>query len=198
MKRSNLVLATAFAFVAGCAAGGASGPPPGAAAPPSSEAPLGSPFADRRGSLNALAFPLLLDRGDYRLGTTVQFGRMPSVADLDDAVRLPALQHIVISLPAWPEEYAPLEVLNHVPEEVDVLVVLPGYPPTRGAANAWNLVEAKLRLVIVVNGPPPSAAIISDLNALRSLERVIAQMDEPDRGGFERLQRPLSYRVLRD
>jgi len=37
---------------------------------------------------------------------------------------------------------------------------------------------------------------IANLNEMRSLERVIAQMDTPSRQGFERLQRPLSFRKL--
>jgi hypothetical protein len=31
---------------------------------------------------------------------------------------------------------------------------------------------------------------------MRNLERVIAEMDEPSRAGFERLQRPLSFRKV--
>ena len=56
--------------------------------------------------------------------------------------------------------------------------------------------NAALRIVIVVQGPPSSSGVISDLNAMRHLERVIAQMDEPSRSGFERLQRPLSFRKI--
>ena len=35
--------------------------------------------------------------------------------------------------------------------------------------------------------------VVQDLNAMRSLERVIAEMELPSRSGFERLQRPLSF-----
>jgi hypothetical protein len=38
--------------------------------------------------------------------------------------------------------------------------------------------------------------VVSDLNSMRGLERVVAQMDDPSRTGFERLQRPLSFRKL--
>jgi hypothetical protein len=144
----------------------------------------------------AIAYPLLLDRTDLRLGTTVQFTRMPTLTELHDASNVLALQHVVIALPAWPKEYSPLEVLNQLPSETDVIVVLAGYPPSREAAEAWNLVQARLRLVVVVTEAPPSAAVVSDLNAMRGLERVIAQMDDPRRSGFERLQRPLSFRML--
>jgi len=74
--------------------------------------------------------------------------------------------------------------------------VLPGYPPSREAAEAWNYVNARLRLVVVVPGPPPNSTVANDLNAMRYLERVVAQMDEPSRSGFERLQRPLSFRRI--
>jgi len=175
----------------GCAAGSL---PPAAEAPPSS--PLGSPFSDRRMGFATIAYPLLLDRTDLRLGTTVQFTRIPSLTELHDVTNVIALQHVVITLPQWPKQYAPLEVLNQLPPETDVIVVLGGYPPTREAAEAWNLVQARLRLVVVVTEAPPSAAVVSDLNVMRGLERVIAQMDDPRRSGFERLQRPLSFRKL--
>ena len=81
-------------------------------------------------------------------------------------------------------------------ESPDVIVVLPGYPPNRAAAQAWNYVGARLRIVAVVPGAPASSTIIGDLNTMRGLERVIAQMDEPSRSGFERLQRPLSFRKV--
>ena len=144
------------------------------------------------------AYPLLLDRGDLSLGTTVQFARMPSLSEVVDLAEMTGLRHVVISLAAWPAEFAPLQVLESLPEESDAVIVLPGYPPSRGASEAWNLVHARLRLVIVVRETPPSLAVISDLNNMRSLERVIADFDLPARTGFERLQRPLSFRVLRE
>jgi hypothetical protein len=175
----------------GCAAGSL---PPAAGPPPSS--PLGSPFSDRRMGFAAIAYPLLLDRTDLRLGTTVQFTRIPSLTELHDVANVLGLQHVVITLPEWPKEYSPLDVLNQLPSETDVIVVLADYPPSREAAEAWNLIQARLRIVVVVSEAPPSAAVVSDLNAMRGLERVIAQMDDPRRSGFERLQRPLSFRKL--
>jgi len=187
------VLAVTFAAVAllGCAA---SAPPPAAEPPPAS--PLGSPFSDRRMGFTSIAYPLLLDRTDLQIGTTVQFTRMPTLTELHDVTNVLALRHVVITLQQWPAEYAPLDVLNQIPAETDVIVVMPGYPPSRQAAEAWNLVQARLRIVVVVSDPPPSAAVASELNEMRGLERVVAQMDDPRRSGFERLQRPLSFRKL--
>ena len=56
--------------------------------------------------------------------------------------------------------------------------------------------QSPLRTVVVVRGPPPGSTAISDLNHMRGLERVIAQMEDPRRSGFELLQRPLSFRRL--
>ncbi len=102
----------------------------------------------------------------------------------------------MVSLPDWPADFEPLQALGTLPEECDLIVVLPGYPPSRAAAEAWNYVNARLRLVVVVAGEPPSSTVINDLNTMRYLERVIAQMDEPSRTGFDRLQRPLSFRKI--
>jgi hypothetical protein len=140
---------------------------------------------------------LLLDRTDLRIGTTAQFGHVPSDTELHDALQLPLIQHIVITLDAWPEDYGRLTSLGNLPEEADAIVVLRGYPPTRAAAEAWNYLSAPIRMVLVVAGPPP-AGVINDLNQMRHLERVIAEMDDPARTGFERLQRPLSFRKLID
>jgi len=192
---SRHVLALALiAAIAGCMAGGA--PPPGADAT-SASGPLGSPFSDRRMGLGT-SVPLILDRTDLRLGTSVVFRRIPTETDLYDATQTTALAHVVILLPAWPAEFAELQALNRVPTESDLIVVLPGYPPSRGAAEAWNMVNARLRMVVVVNAPPPSNTSIGDLNTLRGLERVIVDTDAPSRSGFERLQRPLSFRRLVD
>ena len=38
--------------------------------------------------------------------------------------------------------------------------------------------------------------MITELNLIHSLTRVIAEMPHPERTGFERLQRPLSFRVV--
>jgi hypothetical protein len=140
--------------------------------------------------------PLVLDRGDLRIGTTVVYQRVPSGSELYDLNQYLGLAHIVISLSAWPSDYGALEALSRVPPETDVIVILPGYPPTRAAAEAWNLVGGNLRLVVLVKEPPPSNLVVADLNTMRSLERVIAELDEPSRSGFERLQRPLSFRKV--
>jgi hypothetical protein len=181
-------------FAAGALLGCAASAPPPAAEPPAS--PLGSPFSDQRMGFASIAYPLLLDRTDFRLGTTVQFKRMPTVVELHDLANVLGLQHVLITLPSWPLAYAPLDVLNQLPPDSDVIVVLPGYPPGRASAEAWNLVQARLRIVVVVPGEPPNINVVADLNEMRGLERVVAQMDEPSRTGFERLQRPLSFRKL--
>jgi hypothetical protein len=181
-------------FAAGALLGCAASAPPPAAEPPAS--PLGSPFSDQRMGFASIAYPLLLDRTDFRLGTTVQFKRMPTVVELHDLANVLGLQHVLITLPSWPLAYAPLDVLNQLPPDSDVIVVLPGYPPGRASAEAWNLVQVRLRIVVVVPGEPPNINVVADLNEMRGLERVVAQMDEPSRTGFERLQRPLSFRKL--
>jgi hypothetical protein len=198
------LLATTFlaGLIAGCMAGGPAttagpGPAPGEAPGPAAEqGPLGSPFAERHDVAVGLATPLIIDRTDVRLGTTVQFDRIPTVADLNNLLNLPGLAHVVVSLAAWPADFAPLQALGTLPEECDLIAVLPGYPPSRAAAEAWNYLGSRLRLIVVVTGPPPSNSVVNDLNAMRYLERVIAQMDEPSRTGFDRLQRPLSFRKV--
>ena len=192
MRAWTIGITFAAGALLGCAAGSI---PPAAEQPPPSS-PLGSPFSDQRMGFGAIAYPLLLDRTDFRLGTTVQFRRMPTLSELHDLTNVTALQHVLITLPGWPREYAPLDVLNQIDPQSDLIVVLPGYPPSREAADAWNLVNARLRLVVVVTEAPPTPHVVADLNNMRALERVIAQMDEPRRTGFERLQRPLSFRKL--
>ena len=182
-------------FLAGCTAG-SSGPhhesvPPAVA----DQSPLGNPFAETRGGIGA---PLIVDRSDLQYGTTVHFTRVPTRQELYDLSDYPGLSHVVIALPQWPTAYAKLEDLDHTPEEADVIVVLPGYPPSREAAQAWNLVHARVRLVVVVRDPPPNNAVVQDLNTLGALERVVAEIDPSDRRGFELLQRPLSFRVVRE
>jgi hypothetical protein len=191
MKLWTIAIVFAAGVVIGCTA---AGPPAGAqdptAGPPS---PAGSPFSDRAMGASALGAPLLLDRTDLRIGTTVQFNRVPNAGELHDATQLPGLAHIVLALPFWPADFEPLRVLDNTPPEADVIVVLPGYPPNRAAAEAWNYIGARLRIVVVVADEPPSTVVIGDLNTMRGLERVIARMDMPSRYGFERLQRPLSF-----
>ena len=196
MNPRNPITLLVLAALTGCAAAGGAGSP-GAAVPPAAarSSPLGSPFADHPAGIGT---PLILDRTDLRIGTTVSFSRMPSEGEMHDLQQVPALQHVVLALPAWPSEYAPLEVLNRLPEEADAIIVLRGYPPTRASAEAWNYVRTRLRIVLLVPGPPPNVGVIVDLNAMRGLERVIAEMDEPSRAGFERLQRPLSFLKVMD
>jgi hypothetical protein len=188
----------ASVFLAGALAGCmAAGPPIGAQSPTQEpRSPLGSPFSDRRMGVNDLGTPLIIDRTDLSIGTTVQFHRLPRATELYDASQTLGLAHIVLSLPSWPADLDALQALNQTPPEADIIVVLPGFPPNRAAAQAWNYVNARVRIVAVVPGAPPSLAIIDDLNTMRGLERVIVQMDEPSRSGFERLQRPLSFRRL--
>jgi hypothetical protein len=194
MAIRRLAVLFSIVFACGCASPPPYGQPQSAATPPSG--PVGSPFSDRRMGYGGFGAPLLLDRTDFRLGTTVEFTRFPSATELYDLHQLPGVAHVVVSLPSWPAEYGPLQVLDQTPAEADVIVILPGYPPSRQAAEAWNLVNARLRIVVVVNEAPPNIGVVDDLNKMRGLERVIAQMDQPFRSGFERLQRPLSFRKV--
>lgn len=192
MKPWNFAVVFAAGALAGCMA---AGPPIGAQSPPGEpHSPLGSPFSDQHMGVSDLGTPLVIDRTDVSIGTTVQFGRLPTASELHDAAQTTGIAHIVLALPAWPADLDALQALNQTPEEADIIVVLAGYPPNRAAAQAWNYVNARLRIVAVVPGAPPSLVMIDDLNTMRGLERVIAQMDVPSRSGFERLQRPLSFR----
>ena len=145
-----------------------------------------------------LCAPLLLE-GDPGFGTHVVFRRLPNAADLEDLRFLNGLRQILVALPEWPATYDELRPLQQtiLPDGAELVFLMPGWPPTREALGAWNLVGGALRLIIVVNGPPADRALITELNRTRSLDRVIAQMEHPSRSGFERLQRPLSFRVLR-
>lgn len=182
---ARILLAPTFAagLLLGCMAG--SQPTPAETPPPAASA-AGPSYGG----------PLLIDRTDLRLGTTVQFQRVPNLTELHDLEQILGLAHVVLALEEWPRSYAQISPLEHAPEEADLIVVVRGYPPTKEAADAWNLLNARVRLVMVVDGPPPSTAVVTDLNSMRSLERVIAQMDLPSRSGFERLQRPLGFRKL--
>ncbi|MGH7731697.1 MAG: hypothetical protein ACRENJ_10670 [Candidatus Eiseniibacteriota bacterium] len=186
MKSRSILLAFAAGALAGCMA---AGPPIGAQSPSAPPSPAASA---RRGP------PLILDRTDLRIGTTVHFSRVPTVSEVHDVAQLPGLAHLVLSLPEWPADFEPLRALDLTPPETQVIVVLSGYPPSQAAADLWSYVGATLRIVVVVTEPPPSPAEIGDLNTMRALERVIAEMDQPSRSGFERLQRPLSFRKVVD
>jgi len=137
--------------------------------------------------------PLLLDRGDLRMGLTVQFPRLPAEDEIAELRATAGLVHVVLALTAWPADYAAIATLDLLPQESDVIVLLQGYPPSREAADAWNLLRARVRIVLLVPDAPPSIAAVQDLNGMRGLDRVIAEVDPPSRAGFERLQRPLSF-----
>jgi len=184
----------AAGMAAGCMAGGPAttaqpSPSPGGPTPSTTTAP-------RHATTGGLDAPLILDRTDLRMGVTVQFSRLPTLAEINELRQTSGLAHVVLALPDWPADYETLMGLGQLPPETDAIVVLPGYPPSREAADAWNLVQARLRIVVLVAGPPPSPTVVADLNGMRGLERVIAQIDPPSRAGFERLQRPLSFRKL--
>lgn len=152
-------------------------------------------------SMNAddpLCAPLLID-SDLGFGSHVVMRRLPDAADLEDLRFVNGFRQLLIALPEWPATYAELKPLqqNVMPDGAEIVVLLPGWPPSREALNAWNLVGGPLRIIIVVPGPPADRALIQELNRMRALERVIVQTDHPERSGFERLQRPLSFRVLR-
>jgi hypothetical protein len=188
----------AFAvLVAGCASIPPAAPPSAAPAAAQPGSPLGSPFADRPAP-GDLGLPLLIDRTDMRIGTTVQFRHVPTPSELHDLTLLPGISRVVLTFDTWPHEYAPIKVLDEAPEGVEVVAVLRGWPPGRAQVDAWNYLRVPLRAIVLVPGPPESVDQVQALNEMRGLERVIAQMDEPSRRGFERLQRPLSFRKVID
>jgi hypothetical protein len=168
----------------------AGGPPP---APPSS-APIG-----RFDSDDPMCAPLLLDN-DLGFGTHVVMRRLPTAVDMDELSFITGLRQVVVALPAWPESYDELRPIQQaiLPGGAQLVVLLPGWPPTREALGAWNLLTGAPRVILLVDGPPADRALITEINRMRALERVIAQMEHPSRSGFERLQRPLSFRVLRN
>jgi len=196
----NWKIAAVFAagLAVGCAANGPSTTATPAGSPAAEKSPLGSPFADRPGGglAASLQTPLVIDRADLRIGTTVQFDHLPTASDLNDLNQLLGIAHVVLSLPTWPEDLQLLKALDYLPEETDVIVILPDYPPSRAAAEAWNYLGSRIRMIVVVDKPPVTAAVVTDLNTMRHLERVIAQLDDPQRTGFERLQAPLSFRKI--
>jgi hypothetical protein len=191
MKKRTIAVTFLAGALAGCMAGGAPGDAQSPADPRASFPPAAPSGASRLPGT-----PLLIDRTDLRIGTTVQFGRIPTTGEVHDATQVAGLAHIVLALPDWPADFEPLQALDQTPPEADVVVVLPGYPPTRAAAQAWNYLRVRQRIIVVVPGPPPGPSVISDLNSMRGLERVVAHMDDPSREGFELLQRPLSFRKI--
>ena len=181
--------------VAGLLGSLALAPPAQAAAPTDSAARVTA--ESHAASNDALCAPLVLDQ-DYGFGTSAVYRRIPSVRDLENLRFVTGLRHVLVALPEWPATFEALQPLQQVglPEGAEFVVVLSGWPPTREALQAWNYVHVPLRIILVVPGPPADRAQLLELNRLRPLERVIAEMEHPARSGFERLQRPLSFRVL--
>src|SRR5262249_21730533 len=98
-------------------------PPSSAPAPAASRSdsggpasPLGSPFGEERPVAGTVGLPLLIDRSDLRIGTTVQFRHIPTNSELHDLTLLPGLSRVVLSFDSWPTQYAPLQSLNQTPE----------------------------------------------------------------------------------
>ena len=187
MRQRTWDILVCVALLAGCAAAG-----------PAANGDAPADAGSTAGSAVRAEAPILIDRTDLRIGTTVHFGRIPSAPELLDVNTVPGLAHVVLAPDEWPVDFYPLQHLGMVPQEADVIVLLRGWPPTRAAAEAWNQVGSRLRIIMIVPGPPPTRTVIDDVNAMRALERVIADMDAPDRAGFERLQRPLSFRKVVD
>lgn len=166
------------------------------AGPPSARAVEGVP--DPAQAAPQCPPPLLVDSADLGLGATVVYTRIPNTAEVHDLQYLESVGHVMLSLGAWPASYADIEPLSRavLPEGADLVVILPGYPPTREAAGAWNLLHRPVRIVMVVDSPPVDREMVFEMNSIRGLERVIADLPRPARTGFERLQRPLSFRVI--
>jgi hypothetical protein len=203
-----LALAAPLLFMMACAPGAARAPAAGESPAPAAPAPppavaasavaRSAPLPREANPDDPLCAPLLLEQ-DFSFGTHVVMRRLPNTADLEDLRFINGLRQVVLALPEWPTTYAELKPLQQVilPDGVEIVVLLPGWPPTHEALGAWNLVGGALRVIIVVDGPPADRALIAEMNRMRPLERIIAQMDQPSRTGFERLQRPLSFRVLK-
>ncbi|MGH7742676.1 MAG: hypothetical protein ACRENS_11735, partial [Candidatus Eiseniibacteriota bacterium] len=161
MKRIEICALLALGALAGCMAGS-----PAPSAGPAAPIRSGSAQADggEFAVAPAVAAPLLLDRTDLTMGTTVEFHHLPSVVELQDASDQFALRHVVVVLPGWPQLNADLSRFAALPPEADAIVILPGYPPDRSALDAWNLAHGRIRLVVVVDGPPPDSIQLDDLN----------------------------------
>ena len=142
--------------------------------------------------------PLLLDPSDLGMGVAMIYHRVPNATDVAALAYYDNVQHLVLALPEWPTDFSQIEPLARVilPQGTDVIVILPGYPPSRSQASLWNMLRQPLRIVMSVDGPPVDRGLLLEMNAMRGLERVIATMEHPSRNGFERLQRPLNFRVL--
>jgi hypothetical protein len=142
--------------------------------------------------------PLFVDPSDFGFGISMVFRRIPTPADIANLAYYDNVQHLILQLPGWPEDFAGIEPLTKVilPQGTDVIVVLPGYPASPSRVRLWNMLRVPLRIVMVVDGPPTDRGMMLELNSMHGLERVIATMERPSRSGVERLQRPLSFRVV--
>jgi len=143
--------------------------------------------------------PVLIDPSDLGMGVAVVFTHVPDARELNDLDYFDNIQHVVLELPEWPEGWSQLQSLAQValPSGADLVVILQGWPATNAAAEAWNLLRRPVRIILLVDGPPQDRSVILRVNAVHGLGRVIASMPYPSRSGFERLQRPLSFRVVR-
>lgn len=193
-RRPSWLMLSALALTCCASTGTPRAPEPGVT--PATAAPPSPAPAAPEPRVAIVTVPLMLDRADLGMGTTVHFTRLPTPAELHDLEYTYGLARVVVSLESWPASFAEIEGLNRRPAELETVVLLPGWPPTRAAAEAWNYLAGRVRVIVMVQGPPPDRGVLADLNAMRALERVIAQMDEPARAGFERLQRPLSFRKV--
>jgi hypothetical protein len=192
--RARRILPAAFlaTLLLSCAAARGADAPARAAAPERSGDAAVSPAAA------SLPAPVLIGPNEAGFGTSVVFRRVPNTADINALAYVENVQHVIVTLPEWPDDFSQIEALSRVllPEGADLLVVLDHYPPSRGQASIWNLLRQPLRIVLMVDGPPADRGMIQELNGVHGLERVIATMEHPSRSGFERLQRPLSFRVV--
>jgi hypothetical protein len=196
MKRLEIAALLTIGALAGCMAGaprpeagGAGSSTSGAAA---ARASSGSYLGGASGG-ESVAPPLILDPADQMLGTTVEFGRLPQLVEIQDAAEQFALRHVVVALPAWPRSSEDLSVFAALPPQADVIVILPGYPPDHATIDAWEYARGRIRMMLIVDGPPASGTTLDDLNRMHHLERVIARMSHPSRQGFDQLQRPLAF-----
>ncbi|MBI3539087.1 MAG: hypothetical protein HY076_02295 [Candidatus Eisenbacteria bacterium] len=139
MKIRSITLAFSAGAIAGCMAGGAPSGAQSPAPPPSSS----SAAPERRAGALDIGTPLVIDRMDTRIGTTVQFDRIPNASELHDATEVPGLAHVVLSLDGWPTDFAPLQGLDQLPEGADMIVVIPGYPPSTAVAQIWNYLNTR-------------------------------------------------------
>src|SRR5207248_11697652 len=61
--------------------------------------------------------PLILDRSDLRIGTSVYFRTVPNASEVNDLRQVRALAHVVLALDQWPADVNAVATLSQVPEE---------------------------------------------------------------------------------